>query len=266
MLKPGGRTDTITAVKKALTLPLFILGLTVVFLAVFSVLSLLAVWGAYAEAGSSAARLAVSLAPLSVRAALPGAILCALVFAFVRIARDPPPRFPSFVLCLGTVFALLHFGILGLTALAQGGEVVVSRGEAVEIGGGFRIPDVMRQSGAVLVEVGTTNRTYTSDYEAAIGDETVALLKVHASNFRITGFTHSPDIEEMVALGRRHGLIVLHDLGSGCLLETRDYGLTHEPTPQESIAAGVDVADRFQEFLAENHLSSHMQASARKGK
>jgi len=132
--------------------------------------------------------------------------------------------------------------LLGLTALAQGKEVVVSRGEAVEIGGGFRIPEVMRQSGAVLVEVGTTNRTYISDYEAALGGETAALLKVHASNFRITGFTHATGIEELVALGRRNGLLVLHDLGSGCLLETRDYGLAHEPTPQESIAAGVDLA------------------------
>ena len=132
--------------------------------------------------------------------------------------------------------------LLGLTALARGREVIVSRGEAVEIGGGFRIPDVMRQSGAVLVEVGTTNRTYLSDYESAIGDESAALLKVHASNFRITGFVRSADVEELVALGRKHGLLVLHDLGSGCLLETRDYGLAHEPTPQESIAAGVDAA------------------------
>ena len=132
--------------------------------------------------------------------------------------------------------------LLGLTALAQGKEVVVSRGEAVEIGGGFRIPEVMRQSGALLVEVGTTNRTYISDYEAALGDETAALLKVHASNFRITGFTHATGIEELVTLGRRNGLLVLHDLGSGCLLETRDYGLAHEPRPQESIAAGVDLA------------------------
>ena len=131
--------------------------------------------------------------------------------------------------------------LLGLMDLAQEKEVVVSRGEAVEIGGGFRIPDVLRQSGATLVEVGTTNRTYISDYEAVVGDETAAFLKVHASNFRITGFTHSPDIEEMVDLGRRHGICVLHDLGSGCLLETRDYGLAHELTPQESIDAGVDA-------------------------
>jgi L-seryl-tRNA(Ser) seleniumtransferase len=132
--------------------------------------------------------------------------------------------------------------LLGLTALAQGKEVIVSRGEAVEIGGGFRIPDVMRQSGATLVEVGTTNRTYASDYESAIAENTAALLKVHASNFRITGFIHFPTIEGLVELGRSRGVLVLHDLGSGCLLETGDYGLAHEPMPQESIAAGVDAA------------------------
>jgi L-seryl-tRNA(Ser) seleniumtransferase len=131
--------------------------------------------------------------------------------------------------------------LLGLMALAQGKGVIVSRGEAVEIGGGFRVPDVLRQSGATLVEVGTTNRTYLSDYETAVGDETAALLKVHASNFRITGFTHSPTIEEMVDLGHRRGIYVLHDLGSGCLLESRDYGLAHESTPQESVDAGVDL-------------------------
>lgn len=132
--------------------------------------------------------------------------------------------------------------LLGLTALAQGKEVIVSRGEAVEIGGGFRIPDVMRQSGATLVEVGTTNRTYASDYESAIVVNTAALLKVHASNFKIAGFTHFPTIEELVQLGRSHSVLVLHDLGSGSLLETEAYGLAHEPMPQESIAAGVDAA------------------------
>lgn len=131
--------------------------------------------------------------------------------------------------------------LLGLTALARGREVIVSRGEAVEIGGGFRIPEVMHQSGATLVEVGTTNRTYISDYEAAITERTAALLRVHASNFRITGFTHSPTLQEMVALGERYGIPVLHDLGSGCLLNTEGFGLAHEPTPQESIAAGMGL-------------------------
>ena len=130
---------------------------------------------------------------------------------------------------------------LGLSALAQGREVIVSRGEAVEIGGGFRVPDVLAQSGARLVEVGTTNRTYVTDYEAAITPDTGALLKVHASNFRVEGFTHSCDTRELAELGQRTGLPVLHDVGSGCLLDTEEFGLAHEPTPQESIAAGADL-------------------------
>ena len=132
--------------------------------------------------------------------------------------------------------------LLGLSAMASRREVIVSRGEAVEIGGGFRIPDVLRQSGATLVEVGTTNRTYLADYESAITPDTAALLKVHASNFRITGFTHETAVQELVELGSRHQVPVLHDLGSGCLLETTRFGLVHEPTAQESIAAGADLA------------------------
>ena len=131
--------------------------------------------------------------------------------------------------------------LLGLAAIAAGKQVIVSRGEAVEIGGGFRIPDVLKQSGAQLVEVGTTNRTYARDFEDAIGDDTGALLLVHASNFRVVGFTHSPTIAELVEIGRRRGVPVLHDLGSGCLLDTEPFGLAHEPMPQESAAAGVDV-------------------------
>ena len=131
--------------------------------------------------------------------------------------------------------------LLGLSALAHGKEVIVSRGEEVEIGGGFRIPEVLLQSGATLVEVGTTNRTYASDYEAAITDNTAALLKVHASNFRVAGFTHSAEDKELVEIGARHRIPVLNDLGSGCLLDTQEYGLTHEPMPQESIAAGVGL-------------------------
>ena len=129
--------------------------------------------------------------------------------------------------------------LLGLSALARGKEVIVSRGEEVEIGGGFRIPDVLLQSGATLVEVGTTNRTYASDYRAAITDNTAAFLKVHASNFRIDGFTHAPEARELVEIGDQYGIPVLQDLGSGCLLNTQEYGLGHEPTPQESIAGGV---------------------------
>ena len=132
--------------------------------------------------------------------------------------------------------------LLGLAAVASGKEVIVSRGEAIEIGGGFRIPDVLRQSGATLVEVGTTNRTYVADYEAAVSENTGAIVSAHASNFRVAGFTHSPTLAELVELGRAKDLPVLHDLGSGCLLDTTTFGLAHEPMPQESIAAGVGMA------------------------
>ena len=131
--------------------------------------------------------------------------------------------------------------LLGLTALAAGKAVIVSRGEAVEIGGGFRVPDVLAQSGAQLVDVGTTNRTYARDYENAISDNTGALLKAHASNFRVEGFTAAVEPAELAALGARHNIPVLHDVGSGCLLPTERYGLAHEPTPQESVAAGVGL-------------------------
>ena len=132
--------------------------------------------------------------------------------------------------------------MLGLAAIAAGKEVIVSRGEAVEIGGGFRIPDVLAQSGATLVEVGTTNRTYARDYEAAITENTGALLAVHASNFRVMGFTHAPEIRELVEIGARRGIPVLHDLGSGCLLDSAQFGLMHEPMPQESVKAGVGLS------------------------
>ncbi|MCL0102140.1 L-seryl-tRNA(Sec) selenium transferase, partial [Dehalococcoidia bacterium] len=132
--------------------------------------------------------------------------------------------------------------LLGLMTLANAGEVIISRGEAVEIGGGFRIPDVLEQSGATLIEVGTTNRTYASDYNSAINSNTAALLKVHTSNFKVSGFVHTPTLAEMMQLGTRHKIPVLHDIGSGCLLETTAYGMTHEPTPQESVRAGVDLS------------------------
>jgi len=132
--------------------------------------------------------------------------------------------------------------LLALTALAKRKEVIVSRGHAVEIGGKFRIPDVMRQSGAKLVEVGTTNRTYIADYEQAITPRTGALLRVHSSNFRIIGFAEEVTIEELAKLGKKHGIPVLDDLGSGCLLDTAAFGLGKEPRPQESIAAGADLA------------------------
>ena len=132
--------------------------------------------------------------------------------------------------------------MLGLAAIAAGKEVIVSRGEAVEIGGGFRIPDVLAQSGAALVEVGTTNRTYASDFAEAINDRTGAILSVHASNFRVMGFTHAPTVAELVSVGERSGVPVLHDLGSGCLLDSSRYGLAHEPMPQESVSAGVALS------------------------
>jgi L-seryl-tRNA(Ser) seleniumtransferase len=131
--------------------------------------------------------------------------------------------------------------LLALSGLAAGREVIVSRGEAVEIGGGFRVPDVMRQSGATLVEVGTTNRTYARDYEEAVTERTAAILKVHPSNFSVTGFTHSPALAELTEIGRRKAIPVLHDLGSGCLLDTAKYGLAHEPLAQDSVQAGVNL-------------------------
>ena len=132
--------------------------------------------------------------------------------------------------------------LLGLSALAKRKEIIVSRGQAVEIGDSFRIPDVMRQSGAKLVEVGTTNCTYARDYENAITDSTAALLRVHSSNFKVVGFTNEITIEELVAVGNKHNLPVFDDLGSGCLLDTTVYGLAEEPMVQRSIAAGVALA------------------------
>jgi L-seryl-tRNA(Ser) seleniumtransferase len=131
--------------------------------------------------------------------------------------------------------------LLMLTALAAGRETIVSRGEAVEIGGGFRIPEVMAQSGTRLVEVGTTNRTRLADYEAAIAPGTAALLKVHASNFRIVGFVESVPIADLAQLADRHGLLALDDLGSGALLDTAAYGLAREPMLAASVAAGAAV-------------------------
>lgn len=131
--------------------------------------------------------------------------------------------------------------MLILSSLAKGGEVVVSRGELVEIGGKFRIPDVMEQSGAVLVEVGTTNKTHYDDYENAITEETKALLKVHTSNYRIVGFTDTVGIDELIPLAKEYNLPVIEDLGSGVLIDLSKYGISYEPTVQESIRKGADV-------------------------
>ncbi len=131
--------------------------------------------------------------------------------------------------------------LLALNSLAEGGEVIVSRGELVEIGGSFRIPDVMSKSHATLREVGTTNRTRIADYEHAINDRTRLLLRVHRSNFEITGFTEQPSLEELVALARRRNIPLVEDLGSGALFDLRSVGITGEPGVLDSLRTGVDV-------------------------
>jgi L-seryl-tRNA(Ser) seleniumtransferase len=131
--------------------------------------------------------------------------------------------------------------LLGLNSLAEGGEVIVSRGELVEIGGSFRIPEVMAKSGALLREVGTTNRTRIADYGRAISEKTRLLLRVHRSNFQITGFTEQPALSELVELGRKRGIPVMEDLGSGALIDLSSVGISGEPGVADSLRAGVDV-------------------------
>ena len=131
--------------------------------------------------------------------------------------------------------------LLALSALGKGKEVIVSRGELVEIGGSFRLPEVMAQSGAALVEVGTTNRTYAKDYERALTANTGLILKVHRSNFVMDGFVHEASIDDLVDLGRRHGIPLMFDAGSGCLVDFRTRGLPYEPTVPDVIRAGCDI-------------------------
>lgn len=131
--------------------------------------------------------------------------------------------------------------MLALGTMAKGKEVITSRGELVEIGGSFRIPSVMEQSGAKLVEVGTTNKTYGSDYEAAITENTGALLKVHTSNFRVVGFTNTPDLEELREIGDKYDIPVIEDLGSGVFIDLSKYGLSYEPTVMDSLRKGADI-------------------------
>ena len=131
--------------------------------------------------------------------------------------------------------------LLGLNSLAQGKEVIVSRGELIEIGGAFRIPEIMAKSGAILREVGATNRTHPADYENAINENTALLLKVHTSNYKVVGFTAEVTLEQMVAIGKKHNLPVMEDLGSGALIDLSLYGLSKEPLVGERIAAGADV-------------------------
>jgi L-seryl-tRNA(Ser) seleniumtransferase len=131
--------------------------------------------------------------------------------------------------------------LISLDTLAKGREVIVSRGQLVEIGGSFRVPDVMGKSGAKMVEVGTTNKTHLWDYEEKIGPETALLLKVHQSNFQIVGFTEEVETSDLVALGKKYGIPLVEDLGSGCLVDLSQYGLLKEPTVQEVLANGVDL-------------------------
>ncbi len=131
--------------------------------------------------------------------------------------------------------------LLVLSALANKKRVIISRSQLVEIGGGFRIPDVMKQSGAKLVEVGTTNKVRLSDYQSAAEDPTALIMHVHPSNFKVIGFTEEPELKDIVEFAHSAGSYVVDDLGSGALLDTAKYGLAHEPTVQESLAAGVDV-------------------------
>jgi len=131
--------------------------------------------------------------------------------------------------------------LLVLNTIADGKEAVVSRGELVEIGGEFRIPEVMKRSGAVLREVGTTNRTRPRDYEEAIGERTAVILKVHTSNFRIVGFTEEVELARLVGLGKERGIPVVNDLGSGCLIDLDRYGVDREPTVKDAVRAGADV-------------------------
>jgi L-seryl-tRNA(Ser) seleniumtransferase len=153
---------------------------------------------------------------------------------------------PLLTLLLGSQAALMvgnNAGavLLTLAGLAKGREVIVSRGQAVEIGGGFRVPTIMRQSGARLVEVGTTNRTRLDDYANAIGERTAAILHVHPSNFAIVGFTESVPLPDLARLAHSHNILLLVDNGSGALVDTARYGLAHEPMPREMLALGADI-------------------------
>ena len=131
--------------------------------------------------------------------------------------------------------------LLVLTALCKRKRVIISRTQLVEIGGGFRVPDVLAQSGAKMVEIGTTNKVHPADYEEALQEGAGALLRAHHSNYKLTGFTSEPSLEEMAEIAHRYGTLLIDDLGSGALLDTAQFGLAHEPMVQESITAGADL-------------------------
>ena len=162
---------------------------------------------------------------------------------FQRLLDDPGPSLRGSEQTISTIVVNNNAAavLLALNSLAEGGEVIVSRGELVEIGGSFRIPDVMSKSSATLREVGTTNRTRIADYERAINDRTRLLLRVHRSNFEITGFTEQPVLDELVALARRRKVPLMEDLGSGALIDLRSVGITGEPGVLDSLRAGVDI-------------------------
>jgi L-seryl-tRNA(Ser) seleniumtransferase len=128
-----------------------------------------------------------------------------------------------------------------LDTFARGKEVIVSRGELIEIGGSFRLPEVLKKSGCTLVEVGTTNRTYINDYEQAINENTALLLRAHTSNYKIVGFTHSPSLKEFTALGKKHNILTAEDMGSGLVTDLQGKGLPHEPTVRETLGSGIDL-------------------------
>jgi L-seryl-tRNA(Ser) seleniumtransferase len=159
-------------------------------------------------------------------------------FAPLGRVEDPAPHVPISTIVVNNNAAAV---LLALNSLAEGGEVIVSRGELVEIGGSFRIPDVMSKSQATLREVGTTNRTRIADYEGVINERTRLLLRVHRSNFEITGFTEQPSLEELVALARHRNIPLVEDLGSGALFDLRSVGITGEPGVLDSLSTGVDV-------------------------
>ena len=156
--------------------------------------------------------------------------------------------------------------LLALNSLAEGGEVIVSRGELVEIGGSFRIPDVMSKSNATLREVGTTNRTRIADYERAINERTRLLLRVHRSNFEITGFTEQPSLDELVALARRRNIPLMEDLGSGALFDLRSVGINGEPGVLDSLRAGVDIVTYSGDKLLGGPQAGLISGRARPGR